>query len=306
MDDVLGLGLSWLPAIAAGLLCIAPAVLFFMLLLFWPIEDLPSDGPPINLELLGKRYPLAAPALAVVLVGPDGDMAAVITVTAGVIAGLTAFVVAWEPLLRLAGGHSPARATIATVAAIVISVGLMLLVTRWLPSWLEPRLVAAVVGIPTAVVVAIVLIGDRRSNKAATAAHVAPGPTVPEGIYPVKWINLDDGAGHGVLMSDPTISLTPRRWRVEWRGSRWLSQPRRCQVRLEVDAPAFGTELSVVCGQGRYEPGPEGSELGGIVEGTIGHLLNWRDKPITVVPSDASGEGLHSQRQRSTSGPPGP
>lgn len=295
MGDLVDLGLSWLPAVAAALLCVVPAYFFFVLLLLWPMEDLPSDAPVLDLELVGKGYPLATPILAAVLVGPDGDLAAVITAAASVIAGLIAFVVAWEPLVRAAGGHSPARAAAATFAAIAISVGLMVLLARWLPSWLDPQLAAAIVGIPALTLVAIWVVSDRRSNREAAAFLAAPGPSVPEGTYPVKWINLDNGAAYEVEMSDLTISLSPRRWRVEWRGSRWLGHPKRCQVRIEIDAPAFGEELDVVSGPGRYEPGPEGSEIGGIVRGTMGHLLNWRDKHITVVPNEASGDRVPTE-----------
>lgn len=284
MGHLVDFGLSWLPAVAAALLCVVPAYVCFGLLLLWPMEELPSDAPLIDPELVGKGYPLATPVLAAALVGPDGDLAAVVTAAASVIAGLLAFVVAWEPLIHVAGGHAPVRAAAATFAAIAISVGLMVVLARWLPSWLDPLHVAALVGIPAVVLVAVAVIDDRRSQRAADA----PGPSVPEGTYQVKWINLDNGAAYGVEMSDLTISLSPRHWHVEWRGSRWRSQPCSCQVRIGVEPPAFGRELGVVHGPGRYEPGPEGSEIGGIVRGTMGHLLDWRDTHITVVPNAAS------------------
>lgn len=289
MGDAFDLVLSWAPALVAAAVCVIPAGYFLLLMLLWEVEGLPDRG--WYLELVGKGFPITAPIIAAILVGPDGDFLDVIVAVAGVTVGLVVFYVSWEPSLRLGGGRSMVLATAGTLAAMACSVAVMGVLARWLPTVLGPLLAALVVGIPVTIVVARTAIEDRRTRREAAAFLAAPGPPIPAGTYPVEWIRLDQGHSGQVNMTDASITFDPRGWRVEWRGKRWRSQPFRGPVTIAVVGlpPHLGAEVSILSGSGHYDPGPEGSGVGGVVWGRMGQLT-WRDKRITVV-LEAAREG---------------
>lgn len=141
---------TWWAAVLAALICAVPAGLFFVVYLLAPIEELPAGGH--QLEEFGKiAVPIAAPLTAALLVGPGADLGTVLLVAAGVTAGLGTFFVAWEPILSwTGGGRSPLRATVATVVALAVSLGITLLLTSVPLAWIAllPAVVFAVLVMP--------------------------------------------------------------------------------------------------------------------------------------------------------------